>query len=415
MLKIKQRMQFDIAIAGGGAAGFFAAIAAAEANPELKIVLLEKGPNVLGKVKISGGGRCNVTHACFDPRQLVKYYPRGEKALLGPFHTFSAKDTIHFFESRGVAIKAEADGRMFPTTDDSQTIIDCLIGAANAAGVKIWTRAGVEEILFNEEDGNFHLSLSNKTTAISKKVLIATGSSGRIWEQLQEQGHNIIPSVPSLFTFNIKDKRIDGLAGISVGSAVVAVAGTKLKEQGPLLITHWGMSGPAILKLSAWGARILHDKNYSFNLIINLLPHMSQEEVRQQLEKQKQLFPKKQVVKNTFFNIPARLWQSLAIAAGVQEAQNWADISKKVINALIMELSAGNYKVEGKSTFKEEFVTAGGVDLKEVDFKTMQSKKVSNIYFAGEVLDIDAITGGFNFQSAWTTGYIAGKSMAENL
>lgn len=398
-----------IIIIGGGAAGFFAAITAAEANPNADVSILERGKDVLQKVKISGGGRCNVTHACFLPSELVKNYPRGEKALLGPFMRFSAQDTIDWFAQRGVKLKTEDDGRMFPTTNNSQTIVDCLERAAEAANVKILRGYRVEDL---ENIDNQWLVKTNRQGFTADKVLIAAGSSTAVWDLLKKLGHTIVEPVPSLFTFNIKDKRIDGLAGLSVPLATIQVEGTKLKTQGPLLITHWGMSGPAILKLSAWGARHLFDAKYQFNIRINWTGKLNAEEVKTELtDNFKAKYLKKQIDKTPQYSISTRLWQRFLEAANIPETMIWADISKKQIQNLAEQLTQSTYEVKGKSTFKDEFVTAGGVKLDEVNFKTFESKRLPNLFFAGEILDIDAITGGFNFQAAWTGGWIAGEAM----
>lgn len=405
----------DIIIVGGGAAGFFAAINAIEANPKLQITILEKGKDVLQKVKISGGGRCNLTYACFIPKELTKFYPRGEKELLGPFHRFCSGDTIDWFERHGVSTKVEADGRMFPASNTSQTIVDCLMGNATNKGVKVLTKQKVEQILppINAED---HWKIETETeTFVAKQLLIATGSNPKVWEWLEKLGHQIVPPVPSLFTFNIKDERIGDLPGVSVPNALVKIIGTKFQVQAPLLITHWGMSGPSILKLSALAARALHEMNYKFDIQINWLGGLDTESVREQLQDYKVELAKKTISKSSPFNLPTRLWLSFLKAAEVGEEMRWADISKKSVNKLALELSASIYHADGKSTFKEEFVTAGGVDLKEIEFKTFASKKIPNLYFAGEVLNIDAVTGGFNFQAAWTGGWIVGNALAEAL
>ncbi len=399
-----------IIIIGGGAAGFFAAITAAEANPNADVTILERGKDVLQKVKVSGGGRCNVTHACFLPTELVKNYPRGEKALLSPFMRFSAEETIQWFEQRGVELKTEDDGRMFPVTNNSQTIIDCLEGQAERLNVKILRGYRVEDL---EQVDNQWLVKTNRQSFTADKVVVAAGSSTAVWDLLKKLGHTIIEPVPSLFTFNIKDNRIDGLAGLSVPNASIQVEGTKLKTSGPLLITHWGMSGPAILKLSAWGARQLHDLDYQFVIRINWIGQYNVEEVKNALTLDiKSKFLKKLIVKTPQYNIPSRLWLRFLEVANITENMIWADISKKQIQILAEQLAQGSYSVKGKSTFKEEFVTAGGVKRDEVNFKTFESKLLDNLFFAGEILDIDAITGGFNFQAAWTGGWIVGQTMA---
>jgi hypothetical protein len=403
---------YDVIIIGGGAAGFFAAITCAEENPKLSIVILEKGKDVLQKVKVSGGGRCNVTHACFEPRELVKNYPRGAKALMGPFSRFCTGDTMGWYDDRGVPLKIEEDGRVFPESDKSQSIIDCLVVSASNYNITILKHQNVHEVIPPEAGGKWSL----KTKAdqfLAKKVLVATGSSPRVWEMLKTLGHQIVSPVPSLFTFNIKDERIDGLAGISVPKAQVKIPKIKQQSDGPLLITHWGLSGPAVLKLSAWGARALHELNYQFDVIVNWLGYTDFETARATINAARNEMQRKMTGTQALFNLPQRLWRKMLFAAEIPEDRRWADVSKKAINKLANELTAGTYTVNGKSTFKEEFVTAGGISLKEIDFKRFESKLFPGLYFAGEVLDIDAVTGGFNFQAAWTGGWLAGKAMAE--
>ncbi len=402
----------DFLVIGGGAAGFFAAIRAAECNPNTQVIILEKGREVLQKVKVSGGGRCNVTHACFDPRELVKHYPRGSRELLGPFSRFQPGDTVGWFEQRGVRLKAEEDGRMFPVTDNSQTIINCLMQAALKAGVQVLTGENAQQITPTKSPGGTFLVASQSGTVFhTKKLMVATGSSTRIWELLGEMGHRIVPAVPSLFTFNIKDPRLNGLMGLSVPSAAVWVLGEKLSATGPLLITHWGMSGPGILRLSAWGARILAEKKYNFDIEVSWLNY-SADEMAEELGEAKLAHPKKWVAsQNPFPTLPRRLWESLVAASGIPSDLRWADLSKEKLRKLSTELGAGRYHVSGKSTFKEEFVTAGGIALEEVNFKTFESKIHQGLHFAGEVLDIDAITGGFNFQAAWTGGWLVGSAV----
>lgn len=400
-----------IIVIGGGAAGFFSALACAESNPGARITILEKSPKLLEKVKISGGGRCNVTHACFEPKELVKHYPRGEKQLLGPFHKFFTNNTLEWFELRGVEIKAEDDGRMFPVTDSSQTIIDCFLSEARRLEVDIKTLTGVEDLIPPKHDKAHWQVITNKgTTLNADAVIVTTGSAARMWQILEKLGHRVIPPVPSLFTFNIKDERIKDLLGVSVELAEVKVNSTKFSARGPLLITHWGMSGPAILRLSAWGARDLAAVHHKFEITVNFVAAYSPAEVLEHLKNYKQQNPKRQVNAHNLFGVPVRLWKQLVAAVPGINENKWADLSNKQIDLMAKELSQATYKVNGKSTNKDEFVTAGGVDLDEVDFKTMQSKKHKGLYFAGEVLDIDAITGGFNFQAAWTTGWIAGNS-----
>ncbi|OHT46192.1 BaiN/RdsA family NAD(P)/FAD-dependent oxidoreductase [Flavobacterium tructae] len=398
---------FDIIIVGGGAAGFFTAINIAEKNPKLKIAILERGKEVLSKVRVSGGGRCNVTHACFEPNELVKFYPRGEKELRGPFHQFCSGDTIEWFEKHGVELKIEEDGRMFPVSNSSQTIIDCFLRATEKLGIKVLTGQSVQSI-FKKEDC-WKIDTQNENFA-AEKLVMATGSNPKIWEMLQTQGHAIVSPVPSLFTFNIKDPRIKELSGVAA-QVTVTVKDTKLESTGPLLITHWGMSGPAVLKLSAWGARILHDKNYQFTIFVNWLNDVDSEDAEKILKDLKQEHAKKAVSKKSPFDFPNRLWESLVLASEIQAETKWADLSKIQLQNLAVQLTKAKFQVNGKSTFKEEFVTAGGIDLKEINFKTMESKLHENLYFAGEIVNIDAITGGFNFQNAWTSGFILASSI----
>lgn len=398
---------YDIIIVGGGAAGFFTAINIAESKPHLKVAILERGKEVLSKVRVSGGGRCNVTHACFVPNELVKFYPRGERELKGPFHQFCSGDTIEWFEKHGVELKIEEDGRMFPVTDSSQTIIDCFLQATKQLKVDVLTGQSVRSV-FKSDD--FWKVETNTETFVCEKVVMTTGSNPKIWEMLESQGHKVVSAVPSLFTFNIKDTRIKDLMGVSA-FASVKVKGTNLKASGPLLITHWGMSGPGILRLSAWGARELFDKNYQFALQVNWLNEVTFEECLEGLKDLKEENSKKLVAKFCPFDFPKRLWESLITAAGFQVDLKWADVSKKQMTSLAEQLTNGQFQVNGKSTFKEEFVTAGGIDLKEVNFKTMESKLLPGLFFAGEVLNIDAITGGFNFQNAWTGGFIIAQNI----
>ncbi len=403
--------QADVVIVGGGAAGFFTAINAAEKNPKLKIVLLERGKEVLGKVKVSGGGRCNVTHAEFIPKELSQNYPRGEKELLGPFHTFMTGDTIEWFEKRGVALKIEEDGRMFPVSDSSQTIIDCFLSEAKRLKVEILLNQAVKEI---QRQGDEYIINTTSTHFAAKKVVIATGSNPKIWKLLENLGHTVVPAVPSLFTFNIKDSRIIDLPGLST-EATVKVLDAKgkavLESTGPLLITHWGMSGPAILKLSAWGARLLEPLKYHFTIAVNWLNTLTESEVLAVLKDFKTLQGKQTIFKYAQFELPKRLWQSLVKSAGIDERLTWADASRENLQNIANQLTAGIFEVSGKSTFKEEFVTAGGIALNEVNFKTFESRKLNGLFFAGEVLNIDAITGGFNFQNAWTGGYIVSQNL----
>ncbi len=402
---------FDIIIVGGGAGGFFTAINIAEKNPKLKIAILERGKDVLTKVRISGGGRCNVTHACFEPNELVKFYPRGEKELRGPFHQFCSGDTIEWFEKHGVELKIEEDGRMFPISNSSQTIIDCFTSATKKLGIQVLTGQSVQSIYKSEtSDGNFWKIETQNEQYACEKLVLATGSNPKMWEMLQEFGHSIVSPVPSLFTFNIKDSRIKELPGVSA-QVSVKVKDSKLTSTGPLLVTHWGMSGPAILKLSAWGARILAEKNYQFTIFVNWLNDVETDDTEAMLKELKLEHSKKTVSKKSPFEITNRLWESLVLASGISEETKWADLSKNQLQNLANQLTNGQFQVNGKSTFKEEFVTAGGIDLKEINFKTMESKLHQNLFFAGEIVNIDAITGGFNFQNAWTSGFIVANSI----
>jgi predicted flavoprotein YhiN len=438
-----------IVIAGGGAAGFFAAITCAEAAPDAEVIILEKGAQFLSKVKISGGGRCNVTHACFDVRELTARYPRGERALLAPFKRFQACDTVAWFESRGVKLKTEDDGRMFPVSDSSQTIIDCLMNAAKAAGVKLRLNAGVERMV-KLPDGGFEVELERRTPvrpegfagvqasacsdgtlkrelqragsetgAPNKKIscdhlLLATGgcravAAGQLAVSL---GHKLEPPVPSLFTFHIATPWLRGLAGVSVELAGASVPGARLRERGALLATHWGLSGPVILRLSAWGARELHKLDYKFPLQINWLPQLDAEKIAVEFQSRRGSQPAKLIVNTPLAPLPSRLWEQLVLAAGISRDTRWAALSRAAQHKLVQQLIRTEFQVTGKSLNKDEFVTCGGVRLGEVDFKTMESRICPGLYFAGELLDIDGITGGFNFQAAWTTGWIAGRAMA---
>ncbi len=405
-------IQWDVTIIGGGPAGFFAGIRCAELNPELKVLIIEKAQQTLGKVLISGGGRCNVTHACFDPARLITYYPRGGSALRGAFTRFQPEDTIRWFEKRGVRLKTEGDGRMFPVTNSSATIADCLRESAKKAGVTVQTGTSLQKVESLSENG-FRLEVRNEVQEFhlqTKKLLLAAGSDPKIRDMIKSLGHAIEEPVPSLFTFNISDKRLEGLSGVSVESVTVKM--DSLTQRGPLLITHWGVSGPAILRLSAWGARNLFEKKYHAVLIVNWLGDTSFDKALEVLQRHKDWHEntrKKVSADPAFTQLPARLWKQLAYFVG---EKNWGDISKAEIRKLAEELTVGNFEIIGKGQFKEEFVTCGGVRLDEVNFKTMQSRVVENLFFAGEVLDIDGVTGGFNFQSSWTTGWLAGNALA---
>ncbi|AZJ32529.1 hypothetical protein SAMN05444344_2672 [Tenacibaculum mesophilum] len=399
-----------VIIIGGGAAGYFTAINAKELNPELDITILEKGKEVLQKVKISGGGRCNVTHACFEPKELTKFYPRGEKELLGPFHKFMTGDTFEWFENRGVPLKIEEDNRVFPEANTSQAIIDCFQNAVDNLGISVLKNHGVNSIY--QQNEKWIINTKNQDFE-ADFVVVSAGSSKKVWDLCKTLNHTIIEPVPSLFTFNIKDKRIIDLGGISVPNAEVTLVGTNLENSGPLLITHWGLSGPAILKLSAFGARILADKNYQYNVLVNWLGQDT-DSVFSTLQELKKSQTKKQVsLKSPFSDIPRRLWERLVMASEIKNNQNWADLSNKQLQNLADQLTKGLFNANGRTTFKEEFVTAGGVDLKEINFKRFESKKHKNLFFVGEVLNIDAVTGGFNFQNAWTGGFICANAIAE--
>ncbi|MCW5908804.1 MAG: NAD(P)/FAD-dependent oxidoreductase [Chitinophagales bacterium] len=398
----------NVIVVGGGAAGFFAAITCAEKNPDYHITILEKSKKLLAKVKVSGGGRCNVTHACFDVRELVKFYPRGNKQLIGAFTRFNPIHTIEWFRQRGVELKTEADGRMFPATDSSQTIIDCFLREAKANNINIQTGIGVEDIF--QRNGKWHLKTTTGETLSCDAVIMATGSSEKIWSMLAKLGHTIVPPVASLFTFNIKDETLKGLQGIAVPDAVVSVPSLNLSASGALLITHWGLSGPAVLKLSAFGAREMAALQHHFGITVNWLGSKKSNEAVEAIKYYKEKHPKQQVSANALFNVPKRLWESLT-AAVQSSSVTYANLSNKQIAQIAELLTSSSFVVKGKSIFKEEFVTAGGIDLNEVDFKTLQSKKFPALYFAGETLNIDAVTGGFNFQAAWTTGYLAGSSV----
>ncbi len=423
-----------IVVVGGGAAGFFAAIAAAEQRAN--VTVLEKTSRFLDKVRISGGGRCNVTHACFEPREFTARYPRGGRALLGPFHTFSARDTVAWFEARTVKLKTEADGRMFPVTDSSQTIVDCLMAAAQNAGVRLRLNCALESAL-KLPDGGFELTLASERPAPPRhdvgidlelagavpgapaekifcdRLLLATGgcraaAAGQLAVAL---GHRLEPPVPSLFTFQIESAWLRELAGVSA-AAEVCVPAAKLCERGPLLVTHWGLSGPAILKMSAWGARALHGLNYQFPLLVNWLPEANPEKILQEFQARRESAGAKLLVNVPLFPLTARLWEQLVLAAGVARETRWAALTRAQAQALVEQLTRTEFSVTGKSLNKDEFVTCGGVNLNEVNFKTMESKICPGLHFAGELLDIDGVTGGFNFQAAWTTGFLAGRAMA---
>ncbi len=425
-------------VVGGGAAGFFAAITCAETAPDAEVTVLERGSQFLAKVRISGGGRCNVTHACFDARELGARYPRGGRALLAPFKNFQARDTVAWFESRGVKLKTEADGRMFPVSDSSETIMDCLLNAAKTAGVKLRLNAGVERVV--KRAGGFEVTLGRAGSPLPAattrandgaqgiarptekpgeiipcdRLLLATGgcraaAAGQLAVSL---GHTLEPPVPSLFTFHIESPWLRSLAGISIESAEVSVPSAKLRERGALLVTHEGLSGPVILRLSAWGARTLHGFNYRFPLQVNWLPQLHAEAIAAELKSRQAAQPARLVVNVPVTPLPSRLWEQLVLAAGITRDTRWAALSRAAQHRLVQQLIRTEFPVTGKSLNRDEFVTCGGVRLGEVNFKTMESRICPGLHFAGELLDIDGVTGGFNFQAAWTTGWLAGKAMA---
>ncbi|WYL93334.1 MAG: NAD(P)/FAD-dependent oxidoreductase [Gloeotrichia echinulata IR180] len=402
-----------IVVIGGGAGGFFGAIASAEIHPQAEVTLLEASRQPLAKVLISGGGRCNVTHACFEVDGLVQNYPRGSKALQGAFTRFQPQDTVAWFAAHGVKLKTEADGRMFPITDSSETIVECLIKAAATAGVKL--RIGTPVVSVKRPlNTQFEINLKSGETQIGDRLLLATGSSLAGYKIAQDLGHHIQPPVPSLFTFNIPDPKLRALAGVSVNPVNLRLSvgpKSQLEQTGPLLMTHWGLSGPAVLKLSAWGARVLNESRYQATLFINWLPDLQPEQVRQKILTIKSEWGKRPIALHRGVDLPHRLWQYIIARINITTEDRWAEISNKTLNQLVQELTQGEYAISGKGAFKEEFVTCGGVNLKEVNFKTMESKLVPGLYFAGEILDIDGVTGGFNFQSAWTTAYLAGQAI----
>jgi predicted Rossmann fold flavoprotein len=402
-----------IVVAGGGAAGFFAAIACARANAEGDVHIVERGPAPLAKVRISGGGRCNVTNACFDPRALVAAYPRGARELLGPFHRFQPADTMRWFEEHGVALKTEPDGRVFPVTDSSATVVECLLREAEEAGVSVHTRLGIETVS-PRGSGGFRVTLSDGEHFDCEKMLIATGGCrSRAGARLAEAfGHTIEPPVPSLFTFHVAASWLRELPGVTLESVALSVPDARLEARGALLITHEGVSGPAVLRLSAWGARSLHDLGYRFVLHVDWLPNVARDAVAEALAARRDTMPKRLVANAPLHPIPARLWSALAAAAGIAPLTRWSELSRESARALAARITDTELVVSGKSLNKEEFVTCGGVRLREVDFRTMESRLRPGLHFAGEVLDIDGITGGFNFQAAWTTGWIAGHAMA---
>jgi len=400
---------YDVLIVGGGAAGFFAAINTATQNPNLKIAILERGSNVLSKVKISGGGRCNVTHAEFIPDELVLNYPRGEKELRGPFHNYMTGDTMQWFEDRGVPLKIEEDGRVFPVSNTSQTIIDCFLEEIKTRQIEVLLNHSVQGIKY--ENDTWELD-TTKGVFKTPKLLIATGSNPKIWKLLESLGHQVIAPVPSLFTFNIKDKRLKTIPGVVATDVRISVVNSTLESEGPLLVTHTGLSAPSILKLSAYGALELAERQYKFQIKVNFIK-LDFSECLESLLEFKTEFSKKTILKSTQFDLPKRLWEQLVIASGIPSDLRWAEVNKQQLQKIASQLTEAVFNVDGKSTFKEEFVTAGGVELKGVNFKTFESKHFKSLYFAGEVLNIDAVTGGFNFQNAWTSAFIAAQQLSK--
>ncbi|HRH03173.1 MAG TPA: NAD(P)/FAD-dependent oxidoreductase [Bacteroidia bacterium] len=403
--------QTTIVVIGAGAAGYFAAINAAQNFQDKRVILLEKSNKVLSKVKVSGGGRCNVTHACFDIQQFAKNYPRGAKQLLQAFHQFSASDTVQWFKQKGIELKAEADGRMFPQSNTSQSIIDCFTQAASLAKVQLRLQTRISSIL--HKDHVFEITFDTNEKIIAHKLILASGGINNLRDHdwLVKLGHTLIPPLPSLFTFNTPNSPITQLMGVSVPSANISIKGSKLSQQGPILITHWGFSGPAVLKLSAWGAKELAEKNYEFDFSINWMPRFHNDAMVQEIQLIKNRQAKQQLGTRPWPEFPKRLWEFLLEKANIDAQSKWADLSKKQGNKLAELLCNDTYQAKGKTTFKEEFVTCGGVSLNDIDFNTMQSKMCPNLYFAGEILDVDGVTGGFNFQAAWTTAWIAAKHL----
>jgi predicted Rossmann fold flavoprotein len=402
-------MVYDLIVAGGGAAGFYGAIQAAEMRTAATILIVEKSPKLLAKVRVSGGGRCNVTHNCFEPRKLSTHYPRGEKPLREIFKTYQAKDVIDWFESKGVALKAEDDGRMFPVTNNSETIIDCFMREASRFKIQIETSNAITKA--THLNGRFTIETQSGKNYQCRKLLIATGGSPGIhgYDWVASLGHNIISPIPSLFTFNDSEKNFKDLMGVSVPDALVKIAGTKFESSGPLLITHWGLSGPAVIKLSAWAATHLHSINYEFTALVSWIGSIKEDDLRNYLLDYKRTKGKQKVIGNPMYSLPQRLWTRLCVLAEIADDKIWAELPQKNINKLMELMIRCAFNIKGKTTFKEEFVTCGGVDLKDVDLETMQSKKVPGLFFAGEVLNIDGETGGFNFQAAWSTAYLAAK------
>lgn len=407
-------MQKKLVVIGGGASGFFCAVNARRMNPELEVVIVEKTSKILSKVRISGGGRCNLTHQNFEIVSMAKRYPRGTNLVKKSFHNFFTVDTIEWFQSRGVLTKAEPDGRMFPVTDNSETIIDCLVREMNLQGVKLMYNHEVRQITREGDRWNLIFPAGSMEADF---ICVACGGFPKAssFRWLTELGHTIDEPVPSLFTFNMPGNDITKLMGISIDSAQVKIAGTKLQETGPLLITHWGMSGPAVLRLSAWGARVLAEQEYRFTAVVNWLPALKEPELRAIIQDFRITHASARVCGRNSLGMPQRLWEYLAEQSGCKADWRWADLPALNQNRLIRNLSAQEFPVSGKTTYKEEFVTAGGINLVEIDANTMESKLLPGLFFAGEVMNVDGITGGYNFQHAWTSGYVAARAIADRL
>jgi predicted Rossmann fold flavoprotein len=408
-------MIYDLIVVGGGAAGFFGAIQAAEMKSQLRMAIVEKSPKLLSKVRVSGGGRCNVTHSCFEPRRLAAHYPRGEKTLKNIFKIYQATDVVKWFKEKGVPMNAEEDGRMFPVSNDSQTVIDCFLGQARAHSIEIITGSAITSA--QRIADHFQIQLVNGGTMTCRYVLIATGGSPNksAYDWIQNLGHNIIAPIPSLFTLNDPAKKFQDLMGISVNDAEIKIAGTKFSMRGPLLITHWGLSGPAVIRLSAWAAEYLFSKQYDVTVLVSWIGPANEDSLRITLSEFKISRRKQKVVANPLFNLPHRLWLRLCEVAEIEDERLWGELPLKKLNKLIENLIRCPFDIKGKTTFKEEFVTCGGVDLNNINPVTMESLAQPGVYFAGEVLNIDGETGGFNFQSAWSTAFIAAKAITMRL
>lgn len=404
-------MMYDLLVVGGGAAGFFGALEAASCNPSAKIIILEKTNQLLAKVRISGGGRCNVTHHCFEPTPLSRHYPRGQRELKQLFRKFQASDTVRWFEEHGVSLKTESDGRMFPVSNSSQQILDCFLREAERLNIDIKLMSGVEEVMHQSK--GFTVRCSSGTVYETRKILVAQGGHARpdAYQWIQKLGHRIIPPIPSLFTFNDPSRQFTELMGVTVQDAIVKITGTKLEARGPVLITHWGLSGPAVIRLSAWAAQHLHDVGYEFQAMVNWAGDQTETSLRETFRVQRQ--GKKKVITNPLFGLPQRLWEKLCAMAEVNPSLSWPEMPGKIQNRLMEYILRCPFSFQGKTTFKEEFVTCGGVDLGELNPATLESKRIPGLYFAGEVLNIDGETGGFNFQAAWTTAFVAAHNLSD--